>query len=257
MKSPSLSVLTVSLCLSLPVAADFNALLGCASRIVYNQQGSAADVKMLAELIGQAALGEQQDSEGRELSGECLQMEKRLKSQPSNDSLDYQVMIANLGLQSGVQHLFKGFVKPAYSCSSVGGYLGAYLLGGITGVLDVAKCTSTLGTRWVELRPGIDVGLAIGMDIHAGASKGWDTDVAYSWWPVSATGRVTAEMGTIIGIRLTNGGAKGIAPNVYGTGLSIPGKGGGSVGLQANITLFPLWTDYDYLKKRLVQLDQE
>ena len=257
MRYPSLTVLAVSLCLSLPVAADFNTLLGCASRIVYNRQGSASDVKRLADLIDKASLGEQQDSEGRDLSGECLQMEKLLKSQPSNKTLDYQVVIANLGLKPGVRHLFNGFVKPTYSCSSIGGYLGVYLFGGVTGVLDIAQCTSTLGSRWVELRPGVDMALVLGADIHAGGSYGTDTDVNYSWWPISATWRVTAEMGALIGIRLINRGVQGIAPNVYGTGLSLGGKAGGSTGLQANITLFPLWPDYDHLKTRLAKLDEE
>ena len=241
--------LAMGLCLSLPVAADFNALLGCTSRIVYNRQGSASDVKTLADLVEKASLGELENSEGRDLSGECLQMEKLLKSQSSHNALDYQIVIANLGLKPGVQHLFNGFVKPTYSCSSIGGYLGAYLFGGITGVLDFAQCTSTLGSRWVELRPGLDMGLVFGADIHAGRSYGTDTDVNYSWWPISATWRMTAEMGTIVGVRLINRGMQGIAPNVYGAGLSFGGKVGGSTGLQVNITLFPLWPDYEHLKK--------
>ncbi|MTI12611.1 hypothetical protein [Sansalvadorimonas verongulae] len=237
------------LLLPLPARADLNTLLSCASRIVYNHLGGVNEVKMLASYIERNEMGQENCQDGQPFSSHCLILEQQLKSSPPSEAAAYKDMLGNIGLTRGVQNLFTGFAEPVYRCISVGGYGGLQLFVGVVGVLDLAKCKSTLGNSWLEIRPGLELGLAYGGDLGIGGSLGWDREVRYTSWPFSLTPRTSLDIGSLIGIRLTSRGQ--LVPNTVSAGISAGGKIGVAMGGQVNITLLPLGTDYEYLKKRL------
>ena len=241
--------------LSLPVSADFNSLLGCASRIIYNYKGCVNEIQALASFVQMAAIGRDYNESGQAYSAQCQVLEKQLKSKPAANGTAYKVMLANIGLTEGIRNLFMGFASPTYSCHSIGGYGGVQLFVGIVGVFDLAKCKSTLGNTWLEMRPGFELGYAFGGDLGVGGSLGWDRDVGYTPWPISLTPRASLDIGSIIGLRLSARGR--LLPNTVSTGISAGGKIGGAAGMQMNLTLLPLGTDYEYLKTRLGDMDDK
>ena len=247
----------VFLSLPLRASADFDSLLQCTSNLIYNLKGDGLLLADLAELTQKKLSYSYGDGNAADTAQQCQIYEQQYSNLPSQPKSLYLAQIANLSTTYGIKNLFTGFASPTYGCYSIGGYLGTHWLAiGITGSLDLAVCRSTLGNRWLELRPSGEITLGPGVTVLAGGGNiGQDSDVSYTRFPLSLTPRASMDISAGFALRLASRGQ--LIPNTIGGGVDIGAKCAGSFGGQLNITALPLGTDYEYLKQRLAKVSHE
>ena len=231
--------------------ASLDNLLECTSQIIYSRKGGYGVLQDLANMVEDVLHTDDQFLINNHLSM-CHLQEKTLKHASAASSPTYIAQISALTTSDSIKKMFLGFASPKTHCEVIGGHFGAtfYMLG-INTVFDLAFCESTLGNRWLELRPGGEVAFGPGLGINAGFQAGWDSDQNYSNYNIGITPRVSFNIASLIGFQVASRGLKHV--NTFGIDFALGGKVNIGIGGQMNFTAFPLGNNFSKITMGLVE----
>ncbi|MCL6271427.1 hypothetical protein M3P05_16015 [Sansalvadorimonas sp. 2012CJ34-2] len=227
-------------------SAALDDLLQCSRDLIYQRKGGSELITLVADLINTSLNPSLSCTKGTP-EALCRQLKNNYQGTPSQSIPFYLSQIDRTPATKDIKNLLTGFANPTYNCRSIGFYFGAQIvLVGGTGSFDLALCRSTLGNRWLELRPSGEVTIGPGFAAGGGAMIGWDSQAKYTTSPFSITPRASLDLSNIAAIRIASRGQ--LIPNAIGIGAEMGAKYAVSGGLQFNITALPFGTDYTYLR---------
>ncbi|WP_281645720.1 hypothetical protein [Parendozoicomonas sp. Alg238-R29] len=226
-------------------------LIDCTIEIVQNRRGSERDLQSLASMVQTAV---QDEDEGVEIQAknfhtQCLVMKESLEGALQIKKNLYLSWIENLQATKGTKKLLAGFVKPTYSCYSLGFHNGfGFVPHGIVGTnlgIDFLDCYSSLGHAWLETRPYGELTTGLGGAYRAGFHGGW-SEQEFSLKrlnPIQPHSRLSSDLLPFVGLHLT--------PYAIGGTFSTSAAISIGFGLDVGIILNVNSNSYSHLKEML------
>ncbi|WP_281648052.1 hypothetical protein [Parendozoicomonas sp. Alg238-R29] len=228
--------------------------IDCTSRIIHSRKGGVTTLIKLAEpleaFINNPDRNEHFISEGLY---ECTILEQGSRLSPVAPKKNYLEQISALRVKPAIWEIFRGFADPTYDCLAVGGYVGGSFMIGFNGVLDFGICYSTLGNRWLEIRPAVEMTMGLSAEVSGGIHAGHDSETNYRDRPINLSFRNSMYISALLGFHETS--RDSLLPNTAGMDFSAGGKVNIGVGFQINFTAFPLGTSYSSLIQKLIDND--
>ena len=194
-----------------------NELIDCTANIVHSRKGEAHVLTGLASMLSDALRGNTSKVDMIHSVSQCHAFKQLSATSTPEDTNLYLAQIAELPVNKGIRKLFTGFVRPHHDCFQIGLNISSMYGIGFETSVDAAFCRSTMGHRWLEVRPSAELLLGLGHNSSNGLGYGWDTHVPTSDYAVSLTPVASIQGAFLLSGKLSSRGQ--IRPNTVGLAL--------------------------------------